>query len=80
MKGLKWSWSEYYLYLVDVSDATSGVEPLDLKNFVQHASTDLLHVLLAKYDNNCTDYLRHAEELAHFAQAIQKRSVWRQGY
>ena len=26
---------------------------------------------MARYDNSRMDYLRHAEELAHFAQAIE---------
>lgn len=42
-----------------------------LENIVQYASTDLRHVLMAKYDNDRTDYLRHAEELAHFVEAIE---------
>ncbi|CCI48058.1 unnamed protein product [Albugo candida] len=70
-KDPKRSWPEHFLYLVASSDARSGAEALVLKNIVQYASPDLSHVLMAKYDDNRMDYLLHAEELAHFAQAIK---------
>lgn len=38
---------------------------------MQYASTDLLHVLMDKYDNKRTIYLRYTEELTHLAQSIE---------
>lgn len=71
-KDLKRSWPDHYLYLFAVSDATGGAEALVLDNVVQYAGTDLRQVLMCtEYANNRTDYLRHAQELAHFAQAIE---------
>lgn len=70
-KNPKRSWPEHLLYLVAVSDATSGAKALVLENIFQYASTDRRHVFMAKYDNSRMDYLRHAEELVHFRKAIE---------
>ncbi|GAB9471347.1 unnamed protein product, partial [Globisporangium polare] len=70
-KDPKRSWPEHFLYLVAVSDATGGAEALVLENIVQYASLELRHVMMAKYDHNRIDFLCHAEELAHFAQAVE---------
>ncbi|GAB9476474.1 unnamed protein product [Globisporangium polare] len=70
-KNPKRSWPEHFLYLVAVSDATAGAETPVLENIVQYASLELRHVTVAKYDHNRIDYLCHAEELAHFAQAVE---------
>ena len=65
------SWPEHYLYLVAVSDACGGADAQVLDNIVHYASSELHTVLMAKYDGNRVDYLTQAEELAHFAQAIE---------
>uniref|UniRef100_A0AAV1V901 Uncharacterized protein n=1 Tax=Peronospora matthiolae TaxID=2874970 RepID=A0AAV1V901_9STRA len=65
------TWAEHFLYMVAVSDARGGADSLVLDNIVHHASPDLMNVMRAKYDPTRSDYLRHAEELAHFAQSIE---------
>uniref|UniRef100_A0AAV1TGU4 CCHC-type domain-containing protein n=1 Tax=Peronospora matthiolae TaxID=2874970 RepID=A0AAV1TGU4_9STRA len=67
----KRSWPEHYLYLVAVSDAAGGAEQQVLDNIVRYASPELSTILMAKYETHRVDYLVHAEELAHFAQAIE---------
>ena len=67
----KRSWPEHYLYLVTVSDAAGGAEQQVLDSIVRYASPELSTILMAKYDTHHMDYLVHAEELAHFAQAIE---------
>ena len=57
--------------MVAVSDARGGVDSLVSDNIVHHASPDLMSVMRAKYDSTRLNYLRHAEELAHFAQSIE---------
>lgn len=57
--------------MVAVSDARGGADSLVIDNIVHHASPDLMNVMRAKYDTTRSDYLRHAEELAHFAQSIE---------
>ena len=54
-----------------MSDASRGAEALRLNNIVQYASNDILHVLMAKHDNNRMEYLSNTEELVHFDQAIE---------
>ena len=49
--------------MMAVSDAHVGEDLLVLDNIVYHA----MIVMRAKYDPTRVDYLRHAEELAHFA-------------
>ncbi|GMF45975.1 unnamed protein product [Phytophthora fragariaefolia] len=69
-KDIKRTWPEHYMYLVAVLEATGGgADYLVLNNIVQYASADLRTALMAKVDSTRTDYLAHAEELAHFAQA-----------
>ena len=70
----KRSWPEHYLYLVDISDAAGGVEQQVLDNIVRYASPELSTILMAKYDTHRMDYLVHAEELAYFAQAIEREA------
>ena len=70
-KDVKRTWAEHFLYMVAVSDARGGADSLVLDNIVHHASPDLMNVMRAKYDSTRIDYLRHAEELAHFAQSIE---------
>ena len=65
------TWAEHFLYMVSVSDARGGADSLVLDNIVHHAPPDLMNVMRAKYDPTRSDYLRHAEELAHFAQSIK---------
>ena len=67
----KRSWPEHYLFLVAVSDAAGGAEQQVLYNIVRYASPELSTILMAKYDTHRMDYMVHAEELAHFAQAIE---------
>ena len=52
-----------------------GADTLVLDNIVNHASAELALVLKAKYDPNQVDHLRHAEELAHFAQSIESTAT-----
>lgn len=73
-KDPKRSWPEHYLYLVAVSDACGGADQQVLDNIVHYASTELSTVLVAKYDNSRVDYLRQAEQLAHFAQSVELES------
>uniref|UniRef100_A0AAV1V1J0 CCHC-type domain-containing protein n=1 Tax=Peronospora matthiolae TaxID=2874970 RepID=A0AAV1V1J0_9STRA len=54
-----------------ISEARSGADSLVLDNIVHHASPGLMNVMRAKHDPTRVDYLRHAEELAHFAQSIK---------
>ena len=42
-----------------------------LDNIVHHASPELMNVMRARYDPTRSDYLSHADELAHFAQSIE---------
>uniref|UniRef100_A0AAV1VBC4 Uncharacterized protein n=1 Tax=Peronospora matthiolae TaxID=2874970 RepID=A0AAV1VBC4_9STRA len=70
-KESKRSWPEHYLYLVAVSDAAGGAEQQAMDNIVRYASSELSIILLAKFQMYRIDYLVHAEELAHFAQAIE---------
>lgn len=69
------TWRKQYMYLMAVSEASGGsAEYLVLNNIVQYASADLRMVLMAKVDDARADYLVHAEELAHFAQAWEPKS------
>ncbi|OWZ04948.1 hypothetical protein PHMEG_00023061 [Phytophthora megakarya] len=69
-KESKRTWAEHFMYLVAISDATGGgADYMVLNNIVEYASEEMKLVLKAKVDNSRTDYLRQAEELAHFAQA-----------
>ena len=70
-KESKRSWPEHYLYLVVVSDAEQQV----LDNIVRYAASELSTILMAKYQTHRIDYLVHAEELAHFAQAIEMEAL-----
>ncbi|KAE9331414.1 hypothetical protein PF008_g15436 [Phytophthora fragariae] len=64
------------MYLVAISEATgSSADYLVLNNIVQYASPQLRTVLMAKVDQSRTDYLQHAEELAHFAQSWETEST-----
>ncbi|KAE9174481.1 hypothetical protein PF004_g26649 [Phytophthora fragariae] len=75
-KDAKRSWPEHYMYLVTISEATgSSADYLVLNNIVQYASPQLRTVLMAKVDQSRTDYLQHAEELAHFAQSWEIEST-----
>ncbi|CAI5733954.1 unnamed protein product [Hyaloperonospora brassicae] len=65
------TWVEHYLYMVAVSDARGGADSLVLDKIVHHASPELMNVMRAKYDPCRVDYMRHAEELSHFAQSIE---------
>ena len=70
-KGSKRTWAEHYLYMVAVNDARGDADSLYLDNINHHASPELMNVIHAKYDPARIDYLRHAEELAHFLQSIE---------
>ena len=56
--------------MVAVSDARGGADSLMLNKIVHDSSPELINVMRAKYDPTWSDYLHHAEELAHFAQSI----------
>ena len=70
-KYIKRTWTENYIYMLDVNDAREVADMLVLDNIVHHASPELMSVMRAKYDPTRVDYLRHGEELAHFAQSIE---------
>ena len=53
------------------SNAAGGAELHVLDNVVRYASPELSTILMEKYETHRVDYLVHAEELAHFAQAIE---------
>ncbi|GMF44886.1 unnamed protein product [Phytophthora fragariaefolia] len=79
----KRSWPEYYMYLVAIPEATENSDYMVLTNIVRHASAELRTVLMAEVDQSRTDFLTHAEELAHFAQSweaesTQKKSLGRE--
>ncbi|CAI5734012.1 unnamed protein product [Peronospora farinosa] len=60
------------LNMATVGDACGGgAEARVLDNIVHYASADLSMVLMAKFDAGRIDYLRQAEELAHFSQAVE---------
>uniref|UniRef100_A0AAV1TI68 Uncharacterized protein n=1 Tax=Peronospora matthiolae TaxID=2874970 RepID=A0AAV1TI68_9STRA len=73
-KDARRTWAEHFLYMVAVSEACGGADSLVLENIVHHASPELVNVMRSKYEPNRLDYLRHAEELAHFAQSIEHGS------
>uniref|UniRef100_H3GWD4 Integrase catalytic domain-containing protein n=1 Tax=Phytophthora ramorum TaxID=164328 RepID=H3GWD4_PHYRM len=59
-----------------ISEATgSSADYLVPNNIVQYASPPLRTVLMAKVGQSRTDYLQHAEELAHFAQSWEPSDV-----
>ena len=64
------TWSEHFLYMVAVGKVRGCADSLVLDDIVHHAPPKLMHVMRAKYDPTRVDYLRHAEELGHFAQSI----------
>jgi hypothetical protein len=74
-KDSKRSWSEHYMYVVAISEATGNSDYMVLTNIVQYASAELRTVLMAKVDQSRTDFLTHAEELAHFAQSWEFEST-----
>nr|CCA27370.1 conserved hypothetical protein [Albugo laibachii Nc14] len=68
----KKTWTEHFLYLVSVAEVSGGAaEYMVLNNIVQYASEGMRVALMAKVDAHRTDYLQQAEELAHFAQALE---------
>jgi len=70
-KSAKRSWTEHYLYLVAVSEACGGAENLVLDNIVHYAEPAMRVSMLSRLNLSRTDYLRQAEELAHFAQSTE---------
>uniref|UniRef100_A0AAV1T0X6 CCHC-type domain-containing protein n=1 Tax=Peronospora matthiolae TaxID=2874970 RepID=A0AAV1T0X6_9STRA len=73
-KDARRTWDEHFLYMVSVSEARGGADSLVLNNIVHHASPELMNVMRSKYEHTRLDYLRHAEELEHFAQSIEQGS------
>ena len=73
-KDARRTWAEHFLYMVAVSEARGGADSLVLDNIVHHVSPELMNVMRSKYEPTRVDYLRHAEELAHFAQSIEHGS------
>ena len=73
-KDARLTWAEHFLYMVAVSEARGGADSLVLDNIVHHASPELMNVMRSKYESTRVDYLRHAEELAHFALSIEHGS------
>ncbi|KAG3011343.1 hypothetical protein PC121_g15728 [Phytophthora cactorum] len=70
-KSAKRSWTEHYLYLVAVSEACGGADNLVLANIVHYADSVIRVSMLSRLNLARTDYLRQAEELAHFAQSTE---------
>ena len=54
--------------MVAVSDARGGTDSIVLDKIVHHASPELMNVMRAKYDPTRSDYLSHADEMAHVVQ------------
>uniref|UniRef100_A0AAV1UYM7 Uncharacterized protein n=1 Tax=Peronospora matthiolae TaxID=2874970 RepID=A0AAV1UYM7_9STRA len=73
-KDARRTWAEHFLYMVAVSEARGGADSPVLDNIVQHATPELMNEMRSKYEPTRLDYLRHAEELAHFAQSIEHGS------
>uniref|UniRef100_A0AAV1T532 Integrase catalytic domain-containing protein n=1 Tax=Peronospora matthiolae TaxID=2874970 RepID=A0AAV1T532_9STRA len=70
-KSPKRSWTEHYLYLVAVSEACGGADNLVQDNIVHYADPAMRVSMLARLNLTRFDYLRQAEELAHFAQSTE---------
>ena len=77
-KSAKRSWKEHYLYLVAVSEDFEGADNSVQDNIVHYADPAMRASMLARLILMRTDYLRKAEELAHFAQSteIKMREKW----
>ncbi|KAG3178450.1 hypothetical protein C6341_g7935 [Phytophthora cactorum] len=69
-KSAKRSWTVHYLYRVAVSEACGKAENLVLDNIVHYADPAMRVSMLSRLNLARTDYLRQAEELAHFAQEV----------
>lgn len=67
----KRSWTEHYLYLVAVSESYGGADNLVHDNIVHYADPSMRVSMLARLKFMRIDYLRQAEELAHFAQSTE---------
>ena len=70
-KSSKRSWTEHYLYLVAVSEACGGADNLVQDNIVHYADPSMRVSMLARLNLTRIDYLRQAEELAHFSQSTE---------
>ena len=70
-KSFKRSWMEHYMYLVAVSDACGGTDNLVQDNILHYADPSLRVSMLARLNLTRIDYLRQAEELAHYAQSTE---------
>lgn len=71
LKSPQRNWTEHYLYLTAVSDACGGAESLVLDNIVHYADPSMRMTMLSRLDIHRIDYLRRAEELAHFARSTE---------
>ena len=67
----KRSWTEHYLYLVAVSETCGGADNLVQDNIVHYADPSMRVSMLARLNLTWIDYLRQAEELAHYAQSTE---------
>ena len=67
----KRSWTEHYLYLVAVSETRGGADNLVQDDIVHYADPSMRVSMLARLNLARIDYLRQAEELAHFAQSTE---------
>ena len=59
------------MYLVAVSEACGGADNLVQDNIVHYADPSMRVSMLASLNLTRIDYLRQAEELAHFAQSTE---------
>ena len=57
--------------MVAVSEACGGADNLVLDNIVYYAEPAMRITMLSRLNLARTDYLRQAEELAHFAQSTE---------
>nr|CCA13864.1 conserved hypothetical protein [Albugo laibachii Nc14] len=76
-KSPKRSWTEHYLYLVALSEACGGADNLAQDNIVHYADPSMRASILSRLNLMRTDYLRQAEELAHFAQSTEFELRWK---
>ncbi|ETI33971.1 hypothetical protein F443_19412 [Phytophthora nicotianae P1569] len=70
-RSAKRSWIEHYLYLVAVSESCGDADNLVLDNIVYNADPAMRVSMFSRLNLARTNYLRQAEQLAHFAQSTE---------
>ncbi|CAI5733591.1 unnamed protein product [Hyaloperonospora brassicae] len=70
-KESKRTWPDHFLYVAAIGGARDSADTLVVNEIVNHASAYIEIVIKAKCDPSRIEHLRHAKELAHFAQLIE---------